>query len=195
VRENQSGRMGSFEAEITVPDLSKTPKSKQPALTLKMSSVVISNRLAPAAKPVRDNPLFRNGQELVPNITHVFSSDQHLYVYYEVYDPAKAQPPAAAEGDAKNAPKPKNPVRLLGALQLFRDDVKAFETPLLEVDSLSADRRAGVFQMDLPLEKLRPGYYTCQLTVVDDAAGTFAFPRFPILIKQSTAAAASANPR
>jgi VWFA-related protein len=182
VRENQTGRMGSFEASITVPNLSKTPKNK-PVPTLKMSSVVISNRLAPAAKPVRDNPLFRNGQELVPNITHVFSSDQHLYVYYEVYDPAKAQPAPAAEASAKNAPAPKNPVRLLGALQLFRDEVKAFETPLLEVDSLSPERRAGVFQMDVPLEKLRPGYYICQLTIVDDAAGTFAFPRFPILIK------------
>jgi VWFA-related protein len=187
VRENQTGHMGSFEAEITVPDLSKMPKNKP---TLKMSSVVISNRLAPAAKPVRDNPLFRDGQELVPNITHVFSSDQHLYVYYEVYDPAKAQPPAAEE-NAKSAPKPKNPVRLLGALQLFRDDVKAFETPLLEVDSFSAERRAGVFQMDVPLEKLHPGYYICQLTVVDDAAGTFAFPRFPLLIKQPASAAAS----
>lgn len=189
VRENQTGRMGSFEADITVPDLSKTPKNK-PAL--KMSSVVISNRLAPAAKPVRDNPLFRNGQELVPNITHVFSSDQHLYVYYEVYDPAKAQP-ATADESAKSAPKPKNPVRLLSALQLFRDDVKAFETPLLEVDSFSPERRAGVFQMDLLLEKLRPGYYICQLTVVDDAAGTFAFPRFPILIKQPANAASPAT--
>ena len=71
------------------------------------------------------------------------------------------------EENGKNAPKPKNPVHLLGALQLFRDDVKAFETPLLEVDSLSAERRAG----------------------------TFAFPRFPLLIKQpgSTAAAAAAS--
>ena len=192
VRENQTGRMGSFEASITVPDLSKAPKNKS-APILKMSSVVISNRLAPAAKPVRDNPLFRNGQELVPNITHVFSSDQHLYVYYEVYDPAKAQLAPAGEGSAKDAPKPKNPVRLLGALQLFRDDVKAFETPLLEVDSLSPERRAGVFQMDVPLEKLRPGYYICQLTVVDDAAGTFAFPRFPILIKSATSPAAATN--
>lgn len=190
VRENQTGRMGSFEASITVPDLSKAPKNKP---VLKMSSVVISNRLAPAAKPVRENPLFRNGQELVPNITHVFSSDQHLYVYYEVYDPAKAQPAAPAEESAKNAPKPKNPVRLLGALQLFRDDVKAFETPLLEVDSLSPERRAGVFQMDVPLEKLRPGYYICQLTIVDDAAGTFAFPRFPILIKPPVSPSAAAT--
>ena len=192
VRENQTGRMGSFEAGITVPDLSKAPKNKSvPAL--KMSSVVISNRLAPAAKPMRENPLYRNGQELVPNITHVFSSDQHLYVYYEVYDPAKAQPSPAAEGSAKGAPKPKNPVRLLGALQLFRDDVKAFETPLFEVESLSPDRRAGIFQMEVPLEKIRPGYYTCQLTVVDDAAGSFAFPRFPILIK-APAAPVSAAP-
>jgi hypothetical protein len=49
--------------------------------------------------------------------------------------------------------------------------------------------------MEVPLEKLRPGYYICQLTVVDDAAGTFAFPRFPILIKPpaSPSVAATSN--
>src|SRR5262249_11819574 len=141
VRENETGRMGSFEANLTVPDLNKAPKNKS-APILKMSSVVISNRLTPAAKPVRDNPLFRDGQALVPNITQFFPTDQHLYLYYEVYDPAKAQPAAGqASNNAQSAPKPKNPVRLLGALQLFREDVKAFETPLLEVDSLLPERR------------------------------------------------------
>ena len=30
----------------------------------------------------------QNQQELVPNITHVFTQDQHLYLQYEVYDAA-----------------------------------------------------------------------------------------------------------
>jgi len=61
--------------------------------------------------------------------------------------------------------------------------VKAFETPLVGVEQLRSDRRAAVFQMEVPLEKLPPGHYTCQVTVVDDAGGSFGFARFPILIK------------
>jgi hypothetical protein len=37
----------------------------------------------------------------------------------------------------------------------------------------------------LPLQALKPGLYVCQANVVDDAAGTFAFPRWPILIKEA----------
>ncbi|HUR36876.1 MAG TPA: VWA domain-containing protein, partial [Terriglobales bacterium] len=86
VRENQTGRIGSFETDITIPDLRK-PDKKNP---LKMSSVVLSGQIQTAGKAQKDNPLVRDGKEMVPNITHVFSKDQHLYMYYEVYDPAKA---------------------------------------------------------------------------------------------------------
>jgi hypothetical protein len=40
-----------------------------------------------------------------------------------------------------------------------------------------------VFQIDLPLQALKPGLYVCQVNVIDDVAGNFAFPRWPILIK------------
>ena len=42
VRENQSGRMGSFETDFTVPDLKIGP--------LKMSSVVLASQLQPNTK-------------------------------------------------------------------------------------------------------------------------------------------------
>ncbi|MEO5937000.1 MAG: VWA domain-containing protein [Terriglobales bacterium] len=177
VRENQTGRIGSFETDITIPDLRKQDK-KHP---LKMSSVVLSGQMQTAAKAQKDNPLVRNGREMIPNITHVFGKDQHLYVYYEVYDPAKA-PKAPKPENGKPEP-PKGDVRVLSSVQFFNGKVKAFETPLVEVREVTPERRAAAFQLDVPLTQLKPGYYTCQVTVVDDAAGTFSFPRFALLVK------------
>jgi VWFA-related protein len=180
VRENQTGKIGTFEAPIAVPDLRKQPGKSG----VKMSAVVISNQLAPMGKASRESPLVRNGSEIVPNITHVFGAGQHMYLYYEVYDPQKAQPAAADAGAGANKPQPlKNAVRVLSSVEFLRNDVKAFETPLVEVQQASPDRHAALFQMDVPLEKLPAGYYTCQVTTVDDSAGTFRFVRFPILIK------------
>ncbi len=61
------------------------------------------------------------------------------------------------------------------------------------------DRKAVVFQIDFPLQLLRLGLYVCQLNVIDDVAGSFSFPRFPLLIREPAApktspAAASAAP-
>jgi hypothetical protein len=56
------------------------------------------------------------------------------------------------------------------------------------------DRKAVIFQIDLPLQSLKPGFYTCQVNVVDDNSGNFAFPRWPILVKQAPAPAAAPTP-
>jgi len=184
VRENQTGRMGSFETDITVPDLRKPEKKNQ----LKMSSVVLSAQMQTAAKNQKDNPLVREGRELVPNITHVFAKDQQLYMYYEVYDPAKAPKPPKPE-NGQPAP-PAGDVKVMSSVQFFNGKVKAFETPLVEVRELAPDRKAAAFQLNVPLNQLKPGYYTCQVTVVDDAAGTFNFPRFGLLVKDTQPAQA-----
>jgi len=36
----------------------------------------------------------------------------------------------------------------------------------------------------LPLQALKPGLYLCQVNVIDDVAGSFSFPRFPLLIRE-----------
>ena len=58
--------MGSFETDIDVPDLKIQP--------LKMSSVVLASRIQAVKKNTNLNPLVRDGNEIVPNITHVFSA-------------------------------------------------------------------------------------------------------------------------
>lgn len=179
VRENQSGRMGSFETDFTVPDIRKAP--------LKMSSVVLASQRQPATRKTQ-NPLVRDGNELVPNIAHVFTVDQHLYFFYEVYDPAKdkaPEPPPDAKDAKEKAPPIKNPIHLLTSIVFFNDKVKAFETPLIEARQLNAqERKAAVFQFDVPLAQLKPGLYTCQVNVIDDAGGNFSFPRLPILVRE-----------
>ena len=45
-----------------------------------------------------------------------------------------------------------------------------------------------IFQIDIPLESLKPGFYICQVNVIDDVSGNIAFPRWPILVKEPTVA-------
>jgi VWFA-related protein len=182
VRENEAGRMGSFETDFTIPDLKSTP--------LKMSSIVLASQLQAAPKRDAANPLVQNGQEIVPSVTRVFSANQHLYLYYEVYDPAKESvaegTPAATDKNAKLG------VRVMSNVAFFQGDVKSYETPLVKVQQLTVPgRKAAVFQLDVPLSELKPGFYTCQVNVIDDAAGRFVFPRLAMLVRpQDTTAAA-----
>ena len=173
VRENQSGRLGSFETDLTVPDLKNVP--------VKMSSIVLASQLQPSNKRKSDNPLVRDGSEVIPSVTHVFSAGQHLYFYYEVYEPARAAANASAQADNRNSPA----IRLLTNVAFFRGKTKAYETPLVESEQLNApERKAAIFQLDVPLTQLKPGFYSCQVNVIDDAAGQFRFPRLALLVRQ-----------
>src|SRR6266581_1322559 len=193
IRENQTGRMGSFETDVQIPDLRKTP--------LKMSSVVLSSLRAPfTGKKNGANPLVRDQMELVPNITHVFGPDQHLYLQYEVYDAAKGKNPAPAatngqNGTAKDAPttKPaKDSIRVFTSIEFLQGATKIYESkPVVANEVTAPERKAVIFQMDLPLQALKPGLYLCQVNVIDDVAGSFSFPRFPLLIREAVPAAPS----
>lgn len=174
VRENQSGRMGSFETDFTIPDFKSTP--------LKISSIVMASQLQAAPKKDTSNPLVRNGEEIVPSVTRVFSANQHLYLYYEVYEPAKETAFETGAAQDKNA---KPGVRVMSSVAFFQGDTKAYETPLVQVQEISVPgRKAAVFQLDLPLSQLKPGFYTAQVNVIDDAAGRFVFPRLAMLVRQ-----------
>src|SRR5467141_1670204 len=193
IRENQTGRMGSFETDVQIPDLHKTP--------LKMSSVVLSSLRAPVTnKKNGANPLARDQMELVPNISHVFAPDQHLYLQYEVYDAAKGKNPAPAaaatqNGIAKDAPAgkpPKDSIRVFTSIEFLQGAAKIYESkPVVANEVTAPDRKAVIFQMDLPLQALKPGLYLCQVNVIDDVAGSFSFPRFPLLIREAVPAAPS----
>jgi VWFA-related protein len=185
VRENQTGQLGSFETDIEVPDLKTQP--------LKMSSVVLASQTQTVKKSSTLNPLIHDGTEIIPNITHVFSGSQHLLLYYEVYDPARsdAANSAPAAAPARNA-NTRSGIKLLSSVAFFQGKAKAYESSLVELTELNArDRKAAVFQLDVPLTSLKPGFYTCQVNVIDDAGGKFLFPRLALLIRQQNTTTAS----
>jgi len=160
VRENADGRMGSFEAPVAVPELKQAP--------VKVSSLVLGTQLRHIDGAKAANPIVRDGIEIVPNVTHIVGRDQKVYFYYEVYEP-KAE---------NGAP------RLETSLTFYRGKVKVLETPITERTQIdAADRRAEVFRLELPAGSLTPGLYTCQVNIIDQVAGAFAFPRLQMYVR------------
>ena len=202
VRENTDGMMGTFEFPITIPDLKDAP--------VRVSPIVLSTQLPDrAASPfppggpgpggfpggpgggfpgggfpmpdmasrgggafarVTENPLLRNGQEIVQSLTNTATAGQQIYVYFEVYDPAI--------DPADSRPQ------LRTNLAFYRGRVKVFETPAVDHTTLdAADRKAAVFQFQVPASDLKPGLYTCQVNVADEVSGKFAFSRLALFVK------------
>jgi len=183
VRENQSGNMGSFETDIQVPDMKKTP--------LKLSSIVMSSQSAPDKEKKPIDPLVRDGVAWVPNVPHVFRQDQHLNFLYEVYTPAKEKETAAAAEAGTPAPE-KNAVRVLTSIEFLLGGIKVYETPMVEATAINIPERDAVgFQFDVPLTGLKPGTYVCQVNVIDDAGGTFSFPRMALRVTPAAAPGAA----
>jgi VWFA-related protein len=175
VRENETGRMGSFETDIQVPDMRKSP--------LKLSSIVLSSQRTANTAKKAGNPLVRDGVEWIPNIPHVFRQDQHLYFMYEVYDPSKSQAGAAPASTGLKRREGK-PVRVLTSIEFMMHGVKVYETPLVVADAINIPEREAVgFQFDVPLTQLKPGTYVCQVNVIDDAGGSFSFPRLALRVQ------------
>lgn len=173
VRENETGHMGSFETDINVPDLKKIP--------LKLSSVVLASMRAPAGKKAANNLLVRDGLEYVPNISHVFRQNQHLFFLYEVYNPSEVK----AGVEAAHTKEPKHAVKVLTNIEFLSGSKKVYETPLVVADQVNVPNRDAVaFQFDVPLTQLKPGLYICQINVIDDAGGTFSFPRMALLVRE-----------
>ena len=194
VRENETGNMGSFETDILVPD--------QRESSIKLSSVVLSSQRTPAASadagrhrgpqgPTPANPLVQNNEQFLPNVPHVFRQDAHLYLLYELYDPAKlskeAQQQLATEAAAQQsglkARAGTGGIRVLTSVEFLQNGAKVLETPLVTTDVLNEpDRGAIGFTFDVPLTGLKPGDYICQVNVIDDAGGAFTFPRLALRV-------------
>ncbi len=185
VRENQTGNMGSFETDIDVPDMKKVP--------LKLSSVVLASQRTPNDAKNAQSPLVRDGQEWVPNVAHVFRQDQHLYFLYEVYDPAKAKGATESAASPGLVRREGGPVHVLTSIEFLSGGTKVYETPTVTADAINDPQRDAVaFQFDVPLAQLKPGTYVCQVNVIDDAGGSFVFPRMAVRVMATTASAGAA---
>jgi hypothetical protein len=165
--------MGTFETSFTVPDLAAA------GAALKLSSVVWSSQREPLSSAVGDagtkkkviaaDPLVQDGQRLVPSITKAFRKDQNLLVYLEVYD-------SGTDAESRNASVSAN-------VSFYLGDKKAFESPAVRLNQLVKTRRATLpLQFQVPLAKLVPGQYTCQINIVDEIGRKFAFPRGSVVV-------------
>ncbi len=62
-------------------------------------------------------------------------------------------------------------------LVFFHNGRRGNETPLVEPANADERTHTVSFRIDLPLEKLAPGYYTVQAVVVQDGGDLAAFAR------------------
>ena len=71
----------------------------------------------------------------------------------------------------------------MASVSFFKGRVKAFETDPVKLDQ-TAPARPNVLpiQFQVPLAKLTPGQYICQVSVVDATGKKFAFPRAPMVL-------------
>jgi VWFA-related protein len=182
-RENGEGRMGTFEAPFTVPDLSSGG-------ALRLSSVILSNQTKPLSqiagvrndkKLLAQNPLVTSaGQKIVPNVTRVFRAGQNLHVYLELYDP----------GSPENLPANVHLASVTADLALYRDGRKVLETAPVRANRPDA-KRPGTVPLNLSAQTagLEPGDYVCQVNVIDELGRKFAFPRTSLVILPGAATA------
>ncbi|HTS28250.1 MAG TPA: VWA domain-containing protein [Bryobacteraceae bacterium] len=171
-RENVTGKMGTYETKFVVPDL--TAESKM----LPISSVVLSSQRMSMSSAVFSaqhdkkldaaNPLIEDGMKLVPSVTRVFNRNQEMFVYLQAYEPtAETTEP------------------LVATVSFIRGKVKAFETAPLQVnDGLDAKSKAVALKFSVPLNKLVPGRYVCQVNVLDATSQKWNYWRKEVMVVQ-----------
>jgi VWFA-related protein len=168
-RDAETGRIGTYQTAFTVPNLNREEQR------LPISSVVLGSQRVPlgdALYTVRQaaaraaNPLVHEGLKLLPSVTRVFSRDRELFVYLQAYE----------RGAATTQP-------LVAFLTFYRGDAKAFETaPVAITGGLDARSKAVPVRLSVPLERLPPGRYDCQVTVLEPDGRKAAFWRAPVVV-------------
>ncbi len=82
-RNNETGRIGTYETAFTVPNLNKEEQR------IPISSVVLSSQRVEMTdaitgnKTQATNPLVADGRKLIPSVTRVFSKSREMYVYLQ----------------------------------------------------------------------------------------------------------------
>ncbi len=178
-RENESGKIGTFEQQLFVP--------QRPAARMTLSSVLLSSQLVPVEKSsevetrgqgtrvqIAASPLEMGGEKIVPSVTRFFTQQQTLYVFFQAYYPEKAEKADVFDANSLRA-----------GLVFFRGGVQVSATPLLAPAVVDSKSHTASFRISLPLAKLASGRYTVQAVAI--AAGTqqSAFGRAYLALEQA----------
>jgi len=166
-RDTTTGRIGTHLREFSIPNLARAGE-RLPTSSVLLTQQRVASREALFTVRQRipvdvANPLFHDGQRLVPSVTRTFSRARPLHVFLEAY-PAEAGPLAAW-------------------VAFSRDDRVVFETAVQGIDGAMAPARAAVpIHLTVPLNNLAPGDYDCQVTVLDPAGNRATFWRAVVTI-------------
>jgi VWFA-related protein len=170
-RDNETGRIGTYQTEFLVPNLNKEQKR------LPISSVVLSSQRVDLKQALYNaiknkdreevgNPLVQNGQKMIPSVTRVFRKDHEMYVYLQAYEP-----------DATSM-RP-----LVAFVSLYHGQSKAFESQPIEVaDGFNNRLKTMPLEFNIALGDLAPGEYDCQVTVLDPSGQKAAFWQAPVVL-------------
>jgi hypothetical protein len=170
-RDAETGRIGTYQPKFFIPNLNKEEKR------IPISSVVLSsqrvdlkdalyNAVKDKDKAEIANPLVQDGQKLIPSVTRVFGRSREMYVYLQAYQPAAA------------AVQP-----LVAFISFYHGQTKAFETPALSVTTGLSNRLKTVpLKFSVSLNKLPPGEYNCQVTILDPGGQKAAFWQAPVMV-------------
>jgi VWFA-related protein len=169
-RDAETGRLGTYVNTFVIPNLNKEEKR------IPISSVVLSSQRVDArdalysakSKTNADavDPMIVDGQRLLPSVTRVFSRSKDFYVYLQAYE----------RGATTTQP-------LVAFVSFYRGQAKAFESsPVPVTDGLDQKSKAVPLRLHLALDKLEPGEYSCQVTVLDPGTQKAAFWQAPVML-------------
>ncbi|HTZ72279.1 MAG TPA: VWA domain-containing protein [Candidatus Aquilonibacter sp.] len=181
-RENETGKLGTFEQNISIP--------AEPPDRMTLSSVLLSSQIVPVqkqasvttksigdkAKKDAVSPLETNGEEIVPSVTRFFNTQQTLYVFFQAYYPDKGQDVSSLSADS-----------IRGALIFFHNGIQVNQTPLVEPTAFDKATRTATFRISLPLAKLATGTYTVQAVAIAPGTQQSAFGRAYLALEQPLA--------
>jgi VWFA-related protein len=164
-RENESGRIGAFEEDLDLPathheKLELSPMLLSGQLEAVQKTSEVSKKTLGREVRLKTSPLESSGQRIVPSVTHVFTTQQQLYVFFQAYLPEKTKGSKMRAG-----------------LVFFRGGRRGNETPLVEPTEVDEKTHTVSFRLNLSLEKLPPGGYSIQAVVVEDGGDLLAFGR------------------
>jgi VWFA-related protein len=181
-RENESGRIGTFEDDLKLPavepdrvQLSSVVLSSQ-LVEVQKSSEVQTKRFAPDAK-LKDLPLDMAGERIIPSVTRVFTNQQMLYIFFQAYVPEKV-----------------DPNQLRAGLEFFRNGARVSQTPVVAPAQVDDKTRTASFRISLPLNTVTVGRYTVQAVVVEAGGAQAAFGRNYFALRPPAAPSALATP-
>ena len=168
-RDAETGRIGTYQAAFTVPNLLREEKR------LPISSVVLSSQRVPMTEALLTvqkgaaqltHQLVFDGQKLFPSVTRVFSKSRDMYVFLQAYE--------------RNATTTQP---LVAFVTFLKGDQKVLETdPLQVIDGIDPRSKAVPLRFSIPLDKLDVGRYDCLVTVLEPTGQKVAFWQAPIAL-------------